>query len=252
VKLPAAEWRSTAKDADTQEKIMGKRSNLLPIGFLERGTDVSKAVVRVVVGNELGTGFMLQNNWLLTNNHVLPTAEAAETAKVEFGYQFPKELKLSEKTVAALFPDFTAALSPGGTAGKEGFFTSVEADWTLVKLAEGAVAQAAPYGFVTFSERAPVVNDFANIIQHPLGGPKQISLYNNLIMHVDENVVQYMNDTMVGSSGSPVFNTDWEVVALHHSGGWIKDPVTNTLVFRNEGINIRKVAKWIAEKALFA
>ena len=251
VKLPAEEWKSTAKTADTQEKIMGKRSNLLPIGFLERGTDVSKAVVRIVVGNELGTGFMLQNGWLLTNNHVLPTADAAATAKVEFGYQFPKELKTSEKTVAALFPDFTAGLSPGTLAGKEGFFTSVEADWTLVKLAAADAAGAAPYGFVTFSEKEALLNDFANIIQHPLGGPKQISLYNNLIMYVDENVVQYMNETMVGSSGSPVFNVDWEVIALHHSGGWIKDPATNTLVFRNEGINIQKVAKVIAEKGLF-
>ena len=251
-KLPSDEWKSTAKASDSQEKIMGKRSNLLPIGFLERGTEVAKAVVRIVVGSELGTGFMLQNGWLLTNNHVLPTAEAAAGAKVEFGYQFPRDLKASGKTVTALFPDFTARLSPGKTAGKEGYFTSLKEDWTLVKLADADLKGAEPYGFVTFNRTGAMVEDFANIIQHPLGGPKQISLYNNLIMYTDANVVQYMNDTMVGSSGSPVFNVDWEVIALHHSGGWITDPATNTLVFRNEGINIQKVQKVITKKKLFA
>ncbi len=251
-KLPSGEWKSSAVVTDTQEKIINKRSTLLPIGFLERGTEVAKAVVRLVVGNELGTGFMLDKGWLLTNNHVLPTAEAAAHARVEFGYQFPRDLKASEKTVTALFPDFTAHLAPGKTAGKGGFYTSAEDDWTLVKLAGADLKAAASYGFLTFSKKGAVVDDFANIIQHPLGGPKQISLYNNLIMYADENVVQYLNDTQVGSSGAPVFNVDWEVIALHHSGGWIKDPATNTLVFRNEGINIQKVQKVITRKKLFA
>ena len=29
----------------------------------------------------------------------------------------------------------------------------------------------------------------------------------------------YLADTLPGSSGSPVLNNRWEVVALHHSGG---------------------------------
>ena len=34
----------------------------------------------------------------------------------------------------------------------------------------------------------------------------------------DELFLQYTTDTLPGSSGSPAFNKDWEVVALHHSG----------------------------------
>jgi V8-like Glu-specific endopeptidase len=50
--------------------------------------------------------------------------------------------------------------------------------------------------------------------------------------------VQYITDTLPGSSGSPVFNDDWRIVALHHSGGNIPEPSTNSIHFRNEGIRI--------------
>lgn len=44
-----------------------------------------------------------------------------------------------------------------------------------------------------------------------------------------------------GSSGSPVFDDDWEVVALHHSGGWLREPGVKLTYYRNEGIAIDKV-----------
>jgi V8-like Glu-specific endopeptidase len=42
-------------------------------------------------------------------------------------------------------------------------------------------------------------------------------MYHNVVTSVDNGKVQYMTDTQEGSSGSPVFNSNWEVVALHHS-----------------------------------
>ena len=60
---------------------------------------------------------------------------------------------------------------------------------------------------------------------------------------VDENRVQYLTDTLPGSSGSPVFDRDWNVIALHHSGGWIAEPnaPSKSTFYRNEGINISKL-----------
>lgn len=46
---------------------------------------------------------------------------------------------------------------------------------------------------------------------------------------------------MEGSSGSPVLNDAWEVVALHHAGGDISEPTTQRRYFRNEGILINKI-----------
>lgn len=53
--------------------------------------------------------------------------------------------------------------------------------------------------------------------------------------------MQYLTDTMPGSSGSPVFDKDWRLVALHHSGGWILEPGSKSRYFRNEGIHIERV-----------
>ncbi len=79
------------------------------------------------------------------------------------------------------------------------------------------------------------------IIQHPGGMPKQIALTDNEVMYVDDSVLQYLTDTMPGSSGSPVFNDKWQLVGLHHSGGWIPEPSTGSTHFRNEGIRITAV-----------
>ena len=65
--------------------------------------------------------------------------------------------------------------------------------------------------------------------------------YHNVVVFVGQNRVQYPTDTMPGSSGSPVFDSDWNVVALHYSGGKLREPGTNGIYYRNEGIHINAV-----------
>ena len=79
---------------------------------------------------------------------------------------------------------------------------------------------------------------------------KQISLYHNIVTNTNERVVQYLTDTLKGSSGSPVFNSDWEVVALHHSGGGNKpgEPeLPEGIKSRNEGIFINKIIQFVKD-----
>ena len=61
------------------------------------------------------------------------------------------------------------------------------------------------------------------IIQHPSGERKQLALRENQVVDVLDNFLHYRTDTSPGSSGSPVFNDQWEIVALHHSGVPKKD-----------------------------
>ncbi|MGC4086186.1 MAG: serine protease, partial [Vicinamibacterales bacterium] len=58
------------------------------------------------------------------------------------------------------------------------------------------------------------------IIGYPKGGRLQIWLHDSTLLDVDdtERLVHYRTPTEPGSSGSPVFNSEWEVIALHHSG----------------------------------
>jgi hypothetical protein len=69
------------------------------------------------------------------------------------------------------------------------------------------------------------------IVQHPNGQPKQIALTSSVVVRVKSPLLHYTTDTMGGSSGSPVFNDLWQVVAIHHAAG----PKING-VATNEGI----------------
>src|SRR5262249_27937575 len=63
--------------------------------------------------------------------------------------------------------------------------------------------------------KRPRVYTPVNIIQHPDGSPKRIALRNNLITASTETQLLYSPDTNRGSSGAPVFDASWTVVALH-------------------------------------
>lgn len=59
----------------------------------------------------------------------------------------------------------------------------------------------------------------AYIIGHPRGlETPQYSLQDNVILDYDETLLHYRSPTEPGSSGSPVFDGDWELVGLHHAG----------------------------------
>ena len=57
------------------------------------------------------------------------------------------------------------------------------------------------------------------IMGHPLGGDLKISIDDNVLIDHDESKVHYRAPTEPGSSGSPVFNRTWKLIALHHAGG---------------------------------
>jgi V8-like Glu-specific endopeptidase len=60
----------------------------------------------------------------------------------------------------------------------------------------------------------------AFVVGHPKAGPLQFSLNDSVLLDVCryERLMHYRTPTEPGSSGSPVFNAKWEVVALHHAG----------------------------------
>ena len=94
------------------------------------------------------------------------------------------------------------------------------------------------------------VGDRVNIIQHPGGGPKQIALSHNVVVSVDDQRVRYLTDTDYGSSGSPVFDEQWRVVALHHSWGTEREPGLKQWYVRNEGIHINTIIEGLAKDGL--
>jgi hypothetical protein len=224
-KISETEWKSEIPP-DQQEKIIGKQSTLLPIGFLEQGLKRASSVVRIVTADHMsGSGFLIDKNLIVTNHHVLKDEAAASGATVQFNF---------EKSIDGL----DKPISSSKCRPDLGFKTSKDHDWTVVKL-DGDMN--ATWGAIPLKPAQVAREDRVVIIQHPGGGPKQIALSHNLVTFVDNDIIQYLSDTMPGSSGSPVFNENWEVVALHHSGGWLREPGGKEQLFRNEGIAIGQI-----------
>ena len=186
-------------------------NDLMGLRFFEQGLRVARAVGRVHIaggsGNSegFGTGFLVAPRLLLTNHHVLADAEQARHSKVEFNFQEAASGELQATKCFALAP-------------QELFLTDQELDYSLVAVVDDGGLDA--YGWLPLIEDSGklLVGETVNIIQHPNGEPKQLAIRNNQVIDELELFIHYSTDTDPGSSGSPVFNDQWEVVALHHSG----------------------------------
>jgi endonuclease G len=202
------------------ERILG-RNDLLPINFLERGLLAARAVCRVIVsadfgsGTSFGTGFLVSPRLMITNNHVINSVEQARQTSVQFGYEINVNGRIKQGETFALTPE-------------EAFFTAPELDFTLVAVAETSDegdASLSEFGFLRLDPTLHKIEltEFVTIIQHPDGSPKQIAIRENKVLqigdqqdHLRNNFLWYASDTAPGSSGSPVLNDNWQVVAVHH------------------------------------
>lgn len=208
------------------EKI-NKENNLLPVDFLSKGVEKAKAICRISTPTGLGTGFLIDNGILMTNHHVISTVKEANNSMAEFGYEEhhnPVTVKLKPED---LF--ITSSLE--------------ELDFTIVGCETTGIEEVLPIKLL----RSPTTitrGEYANIIQHPKGRKKEVALQDNTVSFIYDKVIRYTTDTEPGSSGSAVFNNDWQLVALHHAGWYTDDDGYNA---ENEGIRISAiVSKLIA------
>jgi len=89
--LPAVDkWRGRETPADVLEKIIGENT-LRPISFLQQGLQVARSVAYIGVRTSQmrgsGTGFLVTEDLLLTNNHVLPHSNLLSNTIFRFNYE---------------------------------------------------------------------------------------------------------------------------------------------------------------------
>jgi endonuclease G len=248
-------------------------SNLLPVAFLEEGAVRQKAVARLPkisgtnpLGTPWGTGFLVSKSLIMTNNHVIGTVAEAKEILVQFNYQIDYN--------NAAQPIDTWHLDPANF-----FYTNAALDFTLVRakgkpvliipniprlpmlvlsemeeaeiegksvdISVGTVKPLLRYpgqkwGYLQLSTSLGFsIGQFLNVIQHPAGRMKEVALQKNQVTHVFTDRIHYTTDTEPGSSGSPVLNNEWGLVALHHAAGdW--DSVANKWI-DNEGMRIDSI-----------
>lgn len=220
-------------DGAQLEKIITNLHSLVSVTYLELGVDRSRSVAKVrLKDGASGTGFLTDCDILITNNHVLPNPDEARGAIAQFNYQHTIRGLSAQLEELAFDPDSF-------------FRTSVEDDWTAVRVQGQPTSR---WGALTLRSHNVFVGDHVNIVQHPGGGHKQVSLLSNVVVYVGEGRLQYLTDTLPGSSGSPVFDRDWNVVAVHHSGGWLTEPgdAKKRTYYRNEGTLVDRIMEGIA------
>jgi endonuclease G, mitochondrial len=195
---------------DTLERIL-EGNELQPINYLQRGVIASRAVARIQIRQPngqsygWGTGFLIAPQVLITNNHVLPSKEWAVHSSAQFDY----EINLHDQPVEAI--DFP--LNP-----QQLFYTSPELDFTVVAVDGQSLLNQFGWLPILDTPGKSFEGEWLTIVQHPSGERKQICVRENRLLKRSDDVLWYSTDTLGGSSGSPVFNNDWFVVALHHSG----------------------------------
>jgi endonuclease G len=249
---------------DLVKEVVIEARNFLSVEFLERGQQAARCVGRVLrrTGSGTlarGTGFLVAPGLMLTNQHVLPSEAFAAECQLEMDYEVNHFGEARRPEAFALRPDLF-------------FVADDELDYALVAVGERGLRGGSleSYGWLPLSAAqgkiAVLADDYLNIVQHPLGREKEIVLRENRVLDLrsDSDVgadqlgpfIHYEADTEKGSSGSPVFNDQWDVVALHHSGvpdtddqgrwlrkdgqAWIKgqDPVTAICWIANEGTRV--------------
>lgn len=229
-------------DSIALERILGK-SDLFPISYLQMGTDSANAICRIQIRDDKGsfigsgTGFLVSENVLMTNNHVIDSMRTALNSLVEFNYQ--------DDVNFMPCPTYTFRLNP-----EKFFVTDEELDFTLVALKDNPSSEKEPKDFghlKLIPEGGKILEgEYVSIIQHPKGGPKAVTIRENQVRSISDDFVHYLTDTEPGSSGSPVFNDQWIVVALHHSG--VPDPDKKNSWIANEGIRISSISNYFAKR----
>jgi endonuclease G len=257
---------SPVRDDLVLERIIGG-NNLLGIAFLELGTTVARSVGRVIIRDRVqtrgfGTAVMISPRLALTNNHVLPDEQAARFSRMEFNFQNGVTGLPLTSSQFALEPDAF-------------FQTDQDLDFTVVAIArqslpDGNTLQLPLSGFGfnrTFKDQGKILlGESINIIQHPEGHEKQIALQQNELIDRFDDFLHYHTDTSPGSSGSPLYNNQWEILGLHHSGvparndagdimsvdGTVWDASQGELKIQwiaNEGIRISSILTWLGNAA---
>lgn len=158
-----------------------------------------------------GTGWLAARDLVVTNHHVINARSAGEPVSSE------QDLvaQATGTTVKFDFDSPDAAGTDIGVQQLEAWDSLNGLDFAILRL-QGPMNDRMPLR-VWPHRLAYARGDYrpVNIIQHPEGNAKRVACRNNLVTATDATTVRYFTDTLAGSSGSPVFDDAWNVVALH-------------------------------------
>jgi hypothetical protein len=234
-----------------QEKIISQ-NDMVSYAFLEGGWKAGIGVVRLQVprynggfplqsvdgGSVIysGTGWLLTKDLIITNHHVVNarSENEADASDIDFNMQGKHSAVDFDFNSDNMIPQRVSVLNLEAS-NKELDFAILR----LTKVVNRVPPRRSPTEIFVTSMNLQVVN----IIQHPFGHAKKVAFRNNHIFESTFPKVFYFTDTEKGSSGSPVFNDNWEVVALHRASKLVKDVdyKGKSTGWVNEGVQLKAI-----------
>jgi len=178
--------------------------------------EISKKIAHLRIENTQCTGFLIASDLLLTNHHCVYDAKNHRTMKME-------EIDI--------YMNYLDDNSKGKihSGVKQLLKINKQLDYALLRLDKKL---GHTYGWLELDRGNETLNGAVKVIQHPRGRSKEIARQQSAIVGHFPTALHYIADTDGGSSGSPVFLLQGNVViALHHVG---------TKQY-NEGILIRTI-----------
>jgi V8-like Glu-specific endopeptidase len=203
----------------------------------------------------LGTGFLVGPDTVLTNWHVVEQAKrhgSLSQIACRFDYvELPNGSRQAGQVVplhaescldTSLYSKAETTTTPESPPP-----TADELDYALLRLATPVgqqIVDGRTRGWIVLPNAAsPLPKDAPLlIVQHPDGTPMKLAMDTQAVIGRNENSTRilYRTNTERGSSGSPCFTIDWNIVALHHYG----DPSWQEPKF-NQGVPIELIRRRI-------
>lgn len=222
-----------------------------PAVFTERLPQLEGQVCWIDIPGGGGTGFLVGADLVLTNKHVvlriLKGDARAQDVTCRFDYRQaldgsvptrkPVTVHLATVWLVDSQPPSLFDSDPDLGEADEG-----ESDYALIRLEEAigdlpvggdtVDSQAQPRGFVDTVGDVPALTTGNQVflLQHPRGEPLQLTVGTIVAFNQAGTRVRYDANSKGGSSGSPVFDADLRLVALHHARDPAEPPQWNQAI----------------------
>jgi Trypsin-like peptidase domain/Effector-associated domain 1 len=239
---------AAAPPAGELERLVADREALIaPEEWRGRMGVLETQVCRIEVGRDgsvgMGTGFLVGVDTVMTADHVIQPAIDSDLAPAEVTFRFDYKraaagefasagttFAMAAERVVDSSPPAPGEFGSGGAAP-----TDEQLDYALVKVAgePGATPvggdtgspDTEPRGWIEtpVSPKAPPPGRPLFILQHPAGDPIKLGAGPIGTANQGGTRVAHAVNTLRGSSGSPCFDANLMLVAVHHAGDSLYD-----------------------------
>ena len=208
------DWDLEVSDEELQGFLPKQFSLEADVGRLRRGLQLANSVCKITFTDrpyECATGVLIAPDLVLTNYHVLSLEETSNLEKIAKALHFQFGYMSTELGMSIAIESFTVSTNQPIVQASPVH----KLDYVLIRLNTQPVSLT-PVPFDLDHQLLP--KSPLHILQHPDGEKMKVSLSNNGVVksHHERGLVLYVNSTQGGSSGSPCFNDQWKLVALHH------------------------------------